>query len=90
MLFRSGGEHLADDEQRVAVEVVRGCARHDNCAGEVEAGEDDGEARAAPFVDRKADADAKERVDLSEVSLERGSRLKQTVPSLLLRPSGEG
>ena len=57
-----GREDLADDEQRVAVEVVRRRAGHDDGAGEVEAGEDDGHDRAAPFVDVEAEPNAEERV----------------------------
>ena len=58
-----GSEDLADDEESVAVEVVRGCARHDYRAGQVEAGEDNGHDGPAPFVDVEAEDDAEERVD---------------------------
>ena len=57
------GDDLADDEQRVAVEVVRRRAGHDDGAREVEASKDDGHDRAAPFVDVEAEDDAEERVD---------------------------
>ena len=56
------GDDLADDEQRVAVEVVRRRAGHDDGAREVEAGEDDGHDRASPFVDVEAEPNAEERV----------------------------
>ena len=58
-----GSKNLADNEESVAVEVVRGCARHDYRAGQVEAGEDNGHEGPAPFVDVEAEDDAEERVD---------------------------
>ena len=58
-----GREDLADDEQRVAVQVVCRRARHDHCTRQVEAGEDDRHQGTAQFVDVEPEADAQERVD---------------------------
>ena len=58
------GQDFTDDQDWIAVEVVRRRASHDDCSAQVERGEDDREQRSSPFVDRKAKDDAQEGVDL--------------------------
>ena len=57
-----GREDLANDEERIAIQVVRRGARHDDCAGQVESGKDDGHDGATKLVDVEAEADAQERI----------------------------
>lgn len=54
----NSGQDLADDEQWVAVEVVRRRPGHDHCAREMEAREDHGHQRTAELVDVEAEPDA--------------------------------
>ena len=57
-----GREDLANDEERIAIQVVRRGARHDDRAGQVEGGEDNGHDGATQFVDVEAEADAQESI----------------------------
>ncbi len=57
-----GGDDLAENEERIAVQVVRGSAGHDHRTREMEEREHNGHQRTAKLVDVEAEADAQERV----------------------------
>ena len=53
-----GSNNFADNEKRIAIEVVRSRARHHDRASHVERREDDGHDRPAELVNIKAERDA--------------------------------
>lgn len=58
------GQNLPNDEEGITVQVVRRRPCHNHGAGKVEAGENDRENGASPFVNCKSQPDAEEGVNL--------------------------
>lgn len=54
----NGSDDLAENEQWVAVQVVRGSAGHHHCSTHVERRQDHREQGTAPAVDAEANGDA--------------------------------
>ena len=62
----NSGEHFADNEEGITVQIVGRSASHDCRAAQMPASKNDREERAAPFVNTEADSDTEEGVYLDE------------------------
>lgn len=60
----NGGDNLAHNEERIAIQIVRCSAGHDHRTGQMEARHDNGQQGSAPFVDTEANRDTEESVNL--------------------------